>query len=315
MNVRRRLAIAVLLTAGLVLMASCNMPRPPSPEQVTQTAAAETVSVHLTQASLATPTVPPTDTPTPPPPTSAPRPSPQPTVTISCGDSSQFVADVTIPDNTVMKPGQSFTKTWRLRNTGDCNWTSSFQLIFTDGSSMGGPAAVPLTGTVPSNGNIDISIKLTAPTTNGVHRGSYRLRNASDVPFGTVIYVQILVGPTPTPSVVAHRAGKLTIDNGGSIDFDGGTSTGDPNRDVWVHYVSDSERYLEPTNGALLKVMPGTPSYDNCKETSLGSGAVSFTDFSTESYFCYKTSDGRYGRFQVEKIEADSIGFDFRNWD
>ncbi len=310
-----RLAIAVSLTAGLAFLASCNMPRPPSPEQLTQTVAAETVSAHLTQVSLATPTVPSTDTPTPPPSTSTPTASPQPTATTSCDDSSQFVSDVTIPDNTVMKPGQSFTKTWRLRNSGNCDWTSSYEAILTDGSSMGGPAAVPLAGTVPSNSTIDISVKLTAPTTNGVHRGSYRLRNASDVPFGTIFYVQILVGPTPTPSVVAHRAGKLTIDNGGSIDFDGGTSTGDPNRDVWVHYVSDTERYLEPTNGALLKVMSGTPSYDNCKETSLGSGAVSFTDFSTESYFCYKTSDGRYGRFQVEKIEADSIGFDFRNWD
>jgi hypothetical protein len=310
-----KLAIAVSLIAALVFLASCNMPRPPSPEQVTQTAAAETVSVHLTLASLATPTVPPTDTPTPPPPTTTPSPSPQPTPTISCDDSSQFVADVTIPDNTVMKPGQSFTKTWRLRNTGDCDWTSSFQLDFTDGASMGGPASVPLTGTVPSNGSIDISIQLTAPTTNGVHRANYRLRNASDVPFGTLIYVQILVGPTPTPADGIYRSGKLTIDNGFSVDFDSGNSAGDPRRDVWVHSVSDSERFLEPMNGALLKLMSGTPTKNDCKEASLAGGAVDFTDFSTLSYFCYRTSGGRYGRFQVEKIEADSIGFDFRTWD
>jgi hypothetical protein len=214
-----------------------------------------------------------------------------------------------------MKPGQSFTKTWRLRNTGNCDWTSSFKLTFTDGSSMGGPAAVPLTGTVPSNSSIDLSIKLTAPTTNGVHRGNYRLRNASDVPFGTFFYVQILVGPTPTPADGVYRSGKLTIDNGFSVDFDSGNSAGDPRRDVWVHSVSDSERYLEPMNGALLKLMPGSPSKNNCTEASLAGGAVDFTDFSTQSYFCYQTSDGRYGRFQVEKIEGDSIGFDFRTWD
>ena len=310
-----KLAIAVSLIAALVFMASCNMPRPPSPDQVTQTAAAETVSVHLTQASLATPTVPPTDTPTPPPPTRTPSPSPQPTATVSCDDFSQFVADVTIPDNTVMKPGQSFTKTWRLRNTGDCDWTSSFQLIFTDGASMGGPAAVPLTGTVPSNGSIDVSINLTAPTTNGVHRGNYRLRNAGDVPFGTSFYVQILVGPTPTPADGVFRSGKLTIDNQSSVDFDSGNSAGDPRRDVWVHAVSNSERYLEPMNGALLKEMPGAPSKNTCQEASLAGGAVSFADFSSQSYFCYKTSAGRYGRFQVEKIKGDSIGFDFRTWD
>ena len=290
------------------------MPRPPSPQQVTQTVAAETVSAHLTEVSLATPTLPPTNTPVPPTATHTPTASPQPTATIDCDDSSEFVTDVTVPDNTAMTPGQSFTKTWRLRNSGNCDWTTSFDAVFIDGSSMGGPASVPLPGMVPPDTTIDISIKLTAPTTNGVHRSNYRMRNASGALFGSQFYVQVFVGPTPAPTVNAYRAGRVTIDNGSSIDFDSGTSAGDPNRDVWVHYVSDTERYLEPTNGALLQPMSGKPSYDTCKGTSLGSGAVSFTDFGTESYFCYETNDGRYGRFQVEKIEADSIGFDFRTW-
>lgn len=325
MNVRTRITIAVWLVAGLAFLASCNLPRPPSPQRVAQTAAVETVSARLTHVSLATPTVQSTNTPTPtvqstntpapPPATNTPTPSPQPTATVGCEDSSQFISDVTIPDNTVMKPGQSFRKTWRLRNSGNCDWTTSFDAVFVSGSSMGGPAAVPLAGAVPSNGTIDISIKLTAPTANGVHRSNYQMRNAGDTRFGIVFYVQVLVGPTPMPADGVYRSGKLTIDNGGSVDFDGGHSAGDPWRDVWVHYVSDSERYLEPTNGALLSEMSGTPEYDDCKGASLGSGAVNFTDFSTGSYFCYKTSDGHYGRFQVEKIEGDSIGFDFRTWD
>lgn len=315
MNLRTRITIAVWLVSGLALLASCNLPGPPSPQEVAQTAAAETVSAQLTQVSLATPTVPSTNTPAPPLATNTPTPSPQPTATVSCDDSFQFISDVTIPDNTVMKPGQSFRKTWRLRNSGNCDWTTSFEAVFIDGSSMGGPAAVPLAGAVPSNGTIDISIDLTAPTTNGVHRGNYRMRNAGDTLFGIVFYVQILVGPTPAPAGGVYRSGKLTIDNGSSADFDGGNSAVAPWGDVWLHYVSDSERYLEPTNGALLSEMSGTPDYDDCKGTSLGSGAVNFTDFSTGSFFCYITSDGHYGRFQVEKIEGDSIGFDFRTWD
>ncbi|MCJ7514240.1 MAG: NBR1-Ig-like domain-containing protein [Anaerolineales bacterium] len=312
---RTRIAFAFSLTAGPAILASCNLPRSPSPQQAAQTAVAEANSAQLTQGSLATPFLPSTNTPTPPSATNTPTPSPQPTTTVGCDDSSQFISDVTIPDNTVMTPGQSFTKTWRLRNSGNCDWTTSFDAVFTDGSSMGGPADVPLAGTVPPNSTIDISINLTAPTTNGVHRGNYRMANASDILFGTLIYVQIVVGPTPTPNVAVYRTGKLTIDNGGSIDFDGVDSVSGSRRDVRVKYVSDSERYLEPTNGALLKEMSGKPSYDDCKETSLRSGAVNFTDFSTQSYFCYKTSDGRYGRFQVGKIEGDSIAVDFRTWD
>ena len=311
---RTRLAIAVSLTAGLAFLPSCNFPGPPSPQQLALTSVAETVSAQLTQVGLATPFAPSTNTP-PPPATETPTSSPQPTVTAGCDDSSEFVSDVTIPDNMRIAPGQSFTKTWRLRNSGACDWTSSFAAVFVDGSSMGGITVVPLARLVPSNTTVDISIQLTAPTTNGVHRGSYRLRNASDVPFGTLTYVQILVGPTPTPPAEVYREGKLTIDNGSSIDFDGGTSTAGSHGDVRVDSVSESERYLQPTNGALLRKMSDRPSYGDCEATSLDGGPVGFTDFSEESFFCYRTSGGRYGRFEVGTIEGDSIAFDFRTWD
>jgi len=316
MRSRSKALLAILLTASLISLASCNFPPPVSPQEQQGTAAAETVSAELTQIGRVSPTLPSTNTPVPPAATDTPlvTSTPVPSATAVCDDSSQFISDVTIPDNTAMKPGESFTKTWRLRNSGNCDWTTAFDAVFTDGSSMGGPAAQPLAGIVPANGTVDISMNLTAPSTNGVFRGNYRMRNAQDELFGTLFYVQIIVGPTPTPTVVVYRTGKLVIDNGSSIDFDGGTSTGDPKRDLLVKYVSDTERYLGPKNGALIKKMSGVPSEKDCKNATLQSGEVSFDDFGTNSYFCYKTSEGRYGRFQVEKIEADSVTFDYRTW-
>ena len=314
MNLRSRITAVVSLLAALVFLLSCNFPRPPSPEQLTQTAAAATFSAEQTLASLASPTPTPTLTPLPPTPTRTPTPSPEPTATPACDEASLFVSDVTIADNTAMKPGQAFRKTWRLRNGGTCDWTTAFEAIRVGGADLGGPAAVSLAEAVPPDGTVDISIDLAAPTTNGVYRSNYQMRNAGDALFGVVFYVQIVVGPTPTPASSVYRSGRVTIDNGASIDFDDGTSAGDPRRDVWVHYVSDTERYLEPMNGARLKLMSGKPSEDTCEEASLGGGAVNFDDFGTDSYFCYKTSSGRYGRFQVGKVEADSIGFDFRTW-
>ena len=41
-------------------------------------------------------------------------------VTPSCSNLATFVADVTIPDHANVGAGQSFVKTWRLRNTGTC---------------------------------------------------------------------------------------------------------------------------------------------------------------------------------------------------
>jgi len=315
MNLRTRITAAASLFAVLVFLLSCNFPRPPSPEQLTQTAAAATLSAEQTLASLATSTPTPTLTPVPATPTQTATPSPQPTATPSCVDGSVFVSDITIADNTPLKPGQPFRKTWRLRNSGTCEWTTGFEAVRIGGANLGGPAAVALAEAAPPDATLDISIDLTAPTTNGVYRSNYQLRNAADAPFGVVFYVQILVGPTPTPSARIHLTGRVTIDNGAFIDFDTGTSAGDPWGDVRLQYVSDTERYLEPANGAGLRPMSGEPSRETCESASLGGGAVSFNDFGTGSYFCYRTSSGRFGRFQVEKIEADSIGFDFRTWD
>jgi transcriptional regulator with XRE-family HTH domain len=37
-------------------------------------------------------------------------------------DRSEFVADVTIPDGTVLKPGAEFVKVWEIRNVGEVAW-------------------------------------------------------------------------------------------------------------------------------------------------------------------------------------------------
>jgi hypothetical protein len=316
MTTRQRVALLLTLAASVALLASCNFPRQPSPQELAATAAAETVSAQLTQLSLVSPTLPPTNTPAPPPATNTPTPPPPPppTATPGCTDESQFVSDVSIPDNTLMTPGQNLTKTWRLRNSGSCNWTTSYDAVFTDGNAMGGAASIPLTASVPPNSTVDISVSMSAPSNNGTFRATYRLRNANDVLFGTLFYVQIVIGPTPTPTVVVYRTGTLTIDDDDMADLDDGDITSSSDADVWLHEVSASERYLDPENGAELREMSGTPSYDDCADADLSSGQVNFNDFGEGSWFCYVTSDDRYGRFEVEDEDSDSITIDFRTW-
>src|SRR5690606_30965399 len=41
----------------------------------------------------------------------------------SCEDSALMIADVTVPDDTQMSRGQTFTKTWRFLNNGTCPWS------------------------------------------------------------------------------------------------------------------------------------------------------------------------------------------------
>ena len=315
MITRQRVAFLIVLAAFAALVSACNFPSQPSPQELAATAAAQTVSAQLTQISAASPTLPPTNTPVPPPATNTPTPPPPPppTVTPGCSDSEQFVSDVTIPDNTHMTPGQNFTKTWRLKNSGTCTWTTAYDAVFVDGNAMGGPASVPMAASVPSNSTVDISVSLSAPSSNGTFRATYRMRNDADVLFGT-FYVQIVVGPTPEPTSGVYKTGKITVDSSFTVDLDKITSPGTPNEDLWYEAVSAAERYLTPQNGAKFKAMGSTPSQSDCTGASLKSSKINFTDIDVGDWFCFKTDDDRYGRMQVEGITSSSITLDVRTW-
>src|SRR3972149_10119307 len=142
------------------------------------------------------------------------RPGP-PTLAISappnCKDQAVFVEDVTIPDNTKVAAGESFTKTWKLKNTGTCPWTG-YTLVFVDGDRMGAPESVPVQQAI-SGAQVDISVELIAPEADGAYTGNFSLHNSDDevVPIGLAktMWVKILVrqgtvpltaGPNSTPA-------------------------------------------------------------------------------------------------------------------
>jgi hypothetical protein len=194
--------IIVLLSLALLLSA-CNMPTAPTSTSgpVSSTLAAQTLQAMMTQvAGKPTTAAQATATPNNPGPTKAPEkatatktPEPEkpaaPTITSTpkptpC-DAAAFVSDVTIPDGSTFTSGTQFVKTWRLKNTGTCTWSTSYAVVFTDGNAMSTPAATALPGSVAPNETIDISLTLTAPAANGTYRGNWKLRNATGVVFGT----------------------------------------------------------------------------------------------------------------------------------
>src|SRR6185369_17067902 len=61
---------------------------------------------------------------------------------------AEFVADVTVPDGTVFKAGETFVKTWKLKNAGTAPWGTDFVLVRVKGDPLGAPATVPLSSTV-----------------------------------------------------------------------------------------------------------------------------------------------------------------------
>ncbi|HNZ14847.1 MAG TPA: NBR1-Ig-like domain-containing protein [Anaerolineaceae bacterium] len=118
--------------------------------------------------------VPPTAVPTRPAPTATPIPCYQ----------LSFVADVTIPDGTKIPGGNTFTKTWRIKNTGSCTWDERFDVAFVRGTQLAASAIYDFRKVVKPGETVEISIEMTAPTTNGVYTSEWQMVNPNGVKFG-----------------------------------------------------------------------------------------------------------------------------------
>ena len=197
--------VPILIIFGLLLSA-CGGEATPEPTptlsfEAMQTLAVATFSAQLTQTALAAPTSTPAPTNTPAatlPVSTLANVTPFGTgvgavPTASCYRLS-YVADVNIPDDTSMTAGQTFTKTWKVRNSGTCAWDAGFKFAFTGGDAMGG-STYTLPQSVAANAEIDISVSMTAPTNKtGAIRGNWRISTAAGQFFGDEVYVQIQVG-------------------------------------------------------------------------------------------------------------------------
>ena len=188
----------LLLLAGtfIVLAAlACNAPggeTPPAATMLPPTTRASQIQIS------------PTPSPSPAAPTPTNTPVPDVSGPDGCTLNAAYVADVTIPDDTLFDPGAAFTKVWRVRNSGTCTWEQGTLLIFLAGDSLGGPVAVDVSQEVSPDANVGVSVDFVAPTAPGTYRSNWRLQAPDGTRFGTQVYVQIIVPEpvtkTPTPT-------------------------------------------------------------------------------------------------------------------
>ena len=207
----RLMKVQILFALGAILIASCgagNVPEatPTYTVNQIQTYAVATFSSALTLTAIAAPTNTPAATITPLP-TLPPLATstggvllgtPLAAATTSCYGLT-FVSDVSIPDNTQMAAGKTFTKTWKVQNSGSCAWDAGFKFQNTGGNAMGA-SAVTLSASVASGATYDLSVSMTAPNAAGIVRGNWRMSTAAGQLFGDEVFVQIVVGNGPTPT-------------------------------------------------------------------------------------------------------------------
>jgi hypothetical protein len=125
-------------------------------------------------------------------------------------DNSVYISDVTIPDGTVIPAGQSFTKTWKVSNTGTCAWTTTYQLVFIAGDSLGGKATA--IGKVVNPGETaDVSVVLTSTSATGTITGTWKLTNDKGQPFGTQLTVVISNGVSTTTTATTAPVATTAV--------------------------------------------------------------------------------------------------------
>jgi hypothetical protein len=345
-----------LLLAGVLVLAGCNMPESGASLSPTMnvTQAYQTVEARLTAGVALTPSFtaqpeggdlePPSDTPTA---TLTPGPatatSGAPTSTSPPSQKCDQAApanpiDVTIPDDTQMQPGQSFTKIWRLQNQGTCTWTNQYAAVFFSGERMEAPPVVSLAGEVSPGQTVDISIDMVAPEEPGTYQGNWKLRNASNVLFGigpngsAPFWVRIVVVPTPTetptpatttPTMTptstppVQTSGQVALTPGDLLDLDSREVNSGAGQDLSYESDPEGNHLLVPQSSALIGVYGSDrPTMDDCLSADMAAVSITVEMVPSNAYLCYRSGQGLPGRASIANFDIDTftLTLDILTW-
>jgi hypothetical protein len=360
----RKISAILVIVLSITTLAGCNLPRSDSAAPTLDvTQAFETVIAQLTQSAALTPsatlapsaTSTPQTTPSPTGPTATQKaPS---TATVFTRQCDQAAAgnpiDITIPDDTVMQPGQAFTKTWRLMNAGTCTWTKNYSIALFSGEAMGATAGILLPYEVAPGQSLDISASLIAPLAAGKYQGDWKLRNPQGTWFGlggnaaSSFWVRIVVGApgsgtptltttaftatpgTPTPATstpvtpyppavtsAPQVSGSIAMRPPSNINLDSGIMSSGAGDDLYYRLDDSGNLSLVPMSGARFAIVSGTPGQQDCQAAALSNNIIPFTNLSKGSVLCYVTELGRYGRMRLGEMEPTSLALtiEFLTW-
>jgi hypothetical protein len=156
-----------------------------------------------------------------------------------CTDNASLES-ISVPDGYRVTPGTAVNVTWRVRNSGNCQWDSSYKLAFVGGERMGGEESLAVSGVIGEQGTVEFTAHLYAPQTPKIYEGRWKMKDSSGTEFGNDVYVRIEVIPaatstptltptatptplvtpsvTPTPKITIHSftADPTTIERGQS---------------------------------------------------------------------------------------------------
>ncbi|KAJ9677881.1 hypothetical protein PVL29_022700 [Vitis rotundifolia] len=225
----------------------------------------------------------------------------QPYPSIGCGVrvcqprlDSRFILDVNVIDGTVMAPSIPFTKTWRMRNTGNAVWARGTRLVWIGGDRFSEKDSVEICrDCVPIGEELEISVDFTAPEFPGRYISYWRMAAPTGQTFGQRVWVLIQVdsslkdllgdsmpvinlnfppssGGSKSPQIIDVNVEPVV--DGGLVEID------DPVKPIVKEHANKNQELNFPIDDNLLatNVVPGPVSLEN--NSSLSYPIIDFSD-------------------------------------
>lgn len=92
--------------------------------------------------------------------------------------------DVTVPDGQTFRPGEKFSKTWRLVNSGSCVWTGDYQIEWVYGDNVSYVDEVVLSQEVQPGDHIEVTVSMQAPDVPREYQSYWKVRADNGELFG-----------------------------------------------------------------------------------------------------------------------------------
>ena len=136
-------------------------------------------------------------------------------------DKASFVSE-NYPDNSILKPGEAFTKTWEIKNTGASTWTTNYHLVLIaspEGNTLGSVPQISFSQQTSPGETMLLSVPLTAPQSEGIYSVYWAIINEA----GEIIPVD---GSNLWVKIHVSKSGQNSSSvSGGEISANGITIT------------------------------------------------------------------------------------------
>jgi len=301
MMATRKSTIFACMSVMALLLGACSPAA--ANESAIATGVALTVAAQDTERADFTPTpAPPTSTSTPAvtlTPLSTKAPPTAPTGSAFCNASASFISE-TVPDGTIYSPGETFLKTWTIKNTGTCPWYKTWKWVYMSGDLMGAATVYDFPQPAMPGDTVNVPISLVAPTTGGEYKGFWKIQSPwgyifGDEGSGNPFWVDIVVGSsTPgnaktatvygitnvtytitrrctTANTFWHIFVNLTSNGPVDVTFDMLQSDGNGQHHIKMSFTSAttqtfdygewSQRFTSSTNPRWVQAIETSPTY------------------------------------------------------